>query len=157
MKIFNSLPSNLKSFNLNFLEWFISFCDTKICFYIKILSNNIITLKILLGFHLGELPLLKELKNIFNYGNITIFKTTCFYGITIKKDIQNIIISNFEYFPLNSIKYFNYQNFKKAFEIYTSRNNFKNDTLVRIQNIKFNKNKVRQLNIFFLLAYITLS
>jgi len=129
--------------------------DAEGCFFIWIRSDNTATFRFLLGFHINELPLLNNLKNIFNCSSITVSKTACFFEITSKKDIQNIIIPIFEYFPLNSTKYLDYQDFKKAFEIYTSENYSKDDDLIKIKFLKSNMNKARKLNNFNKIVHIT--
>ena len=70
--------------------------------------------------HIDDLYTLEFIKDKFGFGNIRIFKDKCIFTVSDKQGVSKLI-SIFDEFNLNTTKYFDYLNFKKAFLLYHER------------------------------------
>jgi len=83
--------------------------------------------------HIDELNVLEYIKNKLKIGNITVTKKECKFTVTDKEGIQNLIYI-FDKYNLNTSKYLDYSDFKKAYFLYYGREkviteNLKNEIL----------------------------
>lgn len=65
---------------------------------------------------------LELIKATLGCGRISTDRNTLVFTISQLKDIESILIPLFEQFPLNTKKYLDYLDFKKAFFMYVNRN-----------------------------------
>lgn len=68
-----------------------------------------------------DLKVLKQIQEKLGIGNIRINKDKCVFTVTNIEGTYHLI-SIFDKYNLNSTKYLNYFNFRKAFMIYQGRN-----------------------------------
>ena len=98
--------------------WFITgFTDAECCFYVGITKSTKVKTKwevqpsFKIELHIKDLELLRLIQNYLKVGNIKIFKDKATYYVNSLKDLE-IIINNFEHYPLLSKKYGDYILFK---------------------------------------------
>lgn len=72
--------------------------------------------------HKDDVNVLEYIKDTLGFGKVNVSKDKCVFTITNTEGICRLI-SIFDIFPLNSSKYLDYLNFKKAFELYLDKNN----------------------------------
>lgn len=70
--------------------------------------------------HIDDLSVLEYIKNKLNIGNLRTYKDKCIFTVSDKQGVYQLI-SIFDKFNLNTTKYLDYQNFKKAFLLYHER------------------------------------
>jgi hypothetical protein len=80
-------------------------------------------------------------KNL-DLGRVTIYESSAIFSITSQKEIQ-FIIELFTKYPLNSTKYLNFLDFKKAFELYINSKVKDPELVLEIDSIKNNMNSKR--------------
>jgi hypothetical protein len=126
----------------NFLKWFVGFSDGESNFTIVFQKdkNGIITgasFRFILELHIDDINTLKYIKSKLNIGsNISEYGNSCKFRVMHKKDIEKLI-SIFDKYNLNTTKYLDYLDFKKAFQLYQNSTNNKKiliDKLVEIKN-----------------------
>jgi hypothetical protein len=134
-----------------FIKWFVGFSDAESNFSIvvnkdktdKILS---ITFRFLIELHVDDISALELIKNKLNIGNdIVVYGHSCKFTVTHPKDI-NKLIAIFDEYNLNTTKYLDYLDFKKAFNLYKGRDKAikDNKTLMdQILELKKGMNKSR--------------
>jgi len=71
--------------------------------------------------HKDDLSTLEYIKRILKIGNVRLNKEKCTYTVSNKEGIYKLI-SIFDKYNLNTTKYLDYLNFKKAFILYHERN-----------------------------------
>ena len=140
--------------SLVFQQWFVGFSDAESSFIIhKVLDKNGNISKFSFMFtielHIDDLYTLEFIKDKFGFGNIRIFKDKCIFTVSDKQGVSKLI-SIFDEFNLNTTKYFDYLNFKKAFLLYHERpSNTKvaksKDLIQSLLDIKGNMNKSRKV------------
>jgi hypothetical protein len=179
IKRLNTLNLNkiwLRNFTLSqdkdekFLQWFVGFADAESCFSINKLINkdnssiSKFTFMFKIGLHIDDLKVLKLIQEKLGIGKVRIYKNECIFNITDKNGIEKLI-QIFDKYNLNTTKYLDYIDFKKAFNLYNNRNKNLSLDLV-IENIfelkeKMNNSRVNyersteiRINKYWLLGFI---
>ena len=121
------------SIDSKFLEWFVGFTDAEGSFFINrflklSISSFVFMFKITL--HKDDEKVLRIIKDRLRIGGVRIYKDECIFTITKQKEIA-ILISIFDKFNLNTSKYLDYLDFKRAFFIYFNR-----DLNLNLESIK---------------------
>ena len=124
---------NFSSFSLKkdnnldkFYQWFVGFSDAESNFSINPkldkngLNINRFSFAFLIGLHIDELSVLEYIKNKLEIGNITVTNKECKFSVTDKEGIKKLI-SIFDKYNLNTSKYLDYSDFKKAYVLYYGR------------------------------------
>lgn len=137
-----------------FQQWFVGFSDAESSFIVhKVLDKNGNISKFSFMFaielHIDDLHTLEFIKNKLGFGNIRIYKDKCIFTVSDKQGVYELI-SIFYKFNLNTTKYFDYLNFKKAFILYHERpSNIKiaesKELIQNLLEIKGNMNKNRKI------------
>ena len=125
---------------LDFYSWFVGFSDAESNFSIvpKQDSNgnvNRFTFVFGIGLHIDDVEALEYIQSKLNIGMVRTYKDECKFIVTKREDISKLI-SLFDSYNLNTSKYLDYLDFKKAFNIYNDREGFLTEEL---------KNKVLEL------------
>nr|WPM94751.1 hypothetical protein [Ceratocystis fimbriata]WPM94805.1 hypothetical protein [Ceratocystis fimbriata] len=113
-----------KSIDEEFLRWFVGFSDGESNFTIVLLKDkegNIkgVSFRFIIELHVDDIDALKYIKSKLNIGNeIAVYGNSCKFSVIHRNDIIKLI-SIFEKYPLNTSKYLDYLDFKKAFELYS--------------------------------------
>lgn len=141
------LNKNNEVFNLdiNFLEWLSGFTDSEGNFSITLRNKRIISknpqnistlseegnqetyssamLTFQIGLHLDDLKVLEIIKDKLQCGNISISKVNnkCNYFVNDQFSLLNIILPIFDYTPLRSSKFSQYQVFKEAVNLFNKK------------------------------------
>ena len=136
-----------------FFRWFVGFADGESNFTIVFQkdSNGDISgasFRFIIELHIDDINALKYIKSKLNLGNeIAVYGNSCKFTVIHRKDI-NILISIFDKYNLNTTKYLDYLDFKKAFHLYCAcvENNNLNkrtviDQLFKLKN-GMNKNRI---------------
>jgi hypothetical protein len=127
----------------NFIEWFVGFSDAESCFYIrkssKIANQYEFIFRITL--HIDDSKVLNYVLETLGIGKIYYSVDKVIFEINKHSEIQ-ILLNIFKSFPLNSVKYLNYLDFKSAFELYISSPKSLENTKI-IDNLKNNMNAKR--------------
>lgn len=126
--------------NLDFYLWFVGFSDAESNFSIvaKLDANgnvNRFTFVFGIGLHTDDREALEYIQSKLNIGIVRTYKDECKFIVTKREDICKLI-SIFDLYNLNTSKYLDYLDFKKAFNIYYDRDGFLTEEL---------KNKVLEL------------
>lgn len=113
-----------------FIEWFIGLCEAESNFLIrkrkrKRKNEN----KEVIGFefvfiitlHKDEKKILEYIKNTLNCGRLNTERDVLIYTISKLSDIERILIPIFDKFPLNTVKYLDYLDFKAALFMFNNR------------------------------------
>lgn len=134
----NCIDLSLNS--LDFYLWFVGFSDAESNFSIvsKLDANgnvNRFTFVFGIGLHADDMEALEYIQSKLNIGIVRIYKDECKFIVTKREDICKLI-SIFDSYNLNTSKYLDYLDFKKAFNIYYDRDGFLTEEL---------KNKVLEL------------
>ena len=124
--VHKELPKSSRS--KSFIEWFIGLCDAESNFLIRKRLNE---KKEVSGFefvfrialHKDDLKVLEYIKETLGCGRINSERDTCIFTVSQLKDLETILIPLFEKFTLNTTKYLDYSDFKKAFFIFKNRKN----------------------------------
>jgi hypothetical protein len=88
--------------------------------------------------HCDDEYVLRIIKEKLGVGNLRRYKNESIFNVTDKKGIEKLI-QIFERYNLNTTKYLDYLDFKKAFIIYNKEQNLKID-LVKDAILEFKKN-----------------
>lgn len=141
MKIINK--NNLLDLSQNMLDfysWFVGFADAESNFSIVPKQDingdvNRFTFVFGIGLHIDDVEALEYIQSKLNIGIVRTYKDECKFVVTKSEDICKLI-SIFDLYNLNTSKYLDYLDFKKAFYIYNDREGFLTKEL---------KNKVLEL------------
>lgn len=112
--------------NEKFLRWFTGFSDAEGNFNIIIYKDKLgnissVSFRFKIELHVDDKNALIYIKKILNMGNdIAIYDHSCRFTVTHPKDIYKLI-EIFDKYNLNTTKYLDYLDFKKAFKIYQER------------------------------------
>ena len=148
MKSF-SLEKYYKSESLSqFIQWFVGFSDAESGFSIQPVFNSNNEIKKItwlykIELHKDDLNVLEYIRNTLGIGKVNVYKNKSVYTITNKEGICRLI-SIFDHFPLNSSKYLDFVNFKKAFELYSDNSLNKKELADRIIELKDSMNTKRK-------------
>ena len=132
-----------------FLKWFVGFSDGESNFTIVFQKdkNGIITgasFRFIIELHKDDINTLKYIKSKLNIGNeVALYGNSCKFTIIHREDI-NKLISIFDRYNLNTTKYLDYLDFKKAFYLYHEKNIIDKRTLIdKLLTIKNGMNNSR--------------
>lgn len=150
---YKSYSTNNLQFNDKFIQWFVGFSDAESNFTIHPVYNKDRTRVSRFSFmfnielHIDDLNILTIIKDMLNVGNIRIDedKYKCTFTVSNKEGILKLI-EIFDKFNLNTTKYLDYLNMKKAFLIYHDRDkslNEDNEIIDLILELKNGMNKKR--------------
>lgn len=137
-----------------FIEWFIGLCEAESNFLIRNRKNEngeVIGFEFVfrLTLHSDDKKILEYIKNILNCGRLNSERNVHIFTISKLSDIETILIPIFDKFPLNTVKYLDYLDFKKAFLMYNNRtkndSSKKNALINNIVNIIENMNSKRTI------------
>lgn len=109
-----------------FYKWFVGFSDGEGSFGIIPLLNNKtkkikgFCFKLTIGLHKDDLDALNFIKSKLGIGNVYSYKDSKIFVVTKKEDIKKLI-SIFHKYTLNTSKYLDFSDFKKAFILYHKR------------------------------------
>lgn len=125
---------------LDFQAWFVGFSDAESNFSIvpKLDSEgnlNRFTFVFTIGLHVDDVEALEYIQSKLNIGNVRVYKDECKFIVTKRDDICKLI-TLFDTYNLNTSKYLDYLDFKKAFNLYKDREGFLTEEL---------KNKILEL------------
>lgn len=125
---------------LDFHSWFVGFSDAESNFSIvpkQDVNGNVnrFTFVFGIGLHIDDVEALEYIQSKLNIGVVRTYKDECKFIVTKREDISKLI-SLFDSYNLNTTKYLDYLDFKKAFNIYNDREGFLTEEL---------KNKVLEL------------
>lgn len=146
MSKFDKLISKQNTFNFD--SWFVGFSDAESSFNIvpKLDSKGNIsrfTFMFVIGLHLDDIEALKYIQSKLNIGIVRIAKDECKFVVTKLEEISKLI-SLFDTHKLNTSKYLDYLDFKKAFNLYFSREGGLTEELKnKILELKDDMNKKR--------------
>ena len=135
--------NNLIDFSQNMLDfhlWFVGFSDAESNFSIvpkQDINGNVnrFTFVFGIGLHIDDVEALEYIQSKLNIGIVRTYKDECKFIVTKREDISKLI-SLFDSYNLNTSKYLDHLDFKKAFNIYNDREGFLTEEL---------KNKVLEL------------
>jgi len=117
---------NCSNFSEEFIKWFVGFSDAESNFTVvlyKDKTNKIssITFRFTIELHVDDIDALKFIKSKLTIGNnIAVYGNSCKLTVTHTKDIYKLI-AIFDKYNLNTTKYLDYLDFKKAFYLYQER------------------------------------
>jgi len=118
-----SLPSNTVSNEdlFSFDSWFAGFADAESSFSIVPKQDskgniNRFTFMFVIGLHKDDYEALNFIKNKLNIGTVRIANDECKFVVTKKEEISKLI-SLFNIYKLNTSKYLDFLDFKKAFTL----------------------------------------
>lgn len=117
-----------------FIEWFVGLCEAESNFLIRIRKNEKGAVS---GFefvfriylHRDDRKTLEFIKNTLGCGRLNAEREVLVFTISQLSDIESVLIPIFEKFPLNTTKYLDYLDFKKAFFMFKSLRSLKNNEL----------------------------
>jgi len=120
----------------NFLQWFVGFSDAESTFIINpsmkkdkvTISSFSFMFKIAL--HQDDSGVLRYISSKLGIGKVRLYKNECIFNVADKEGIK-CLISIFDKYNLNTTKYLDYLDFKKAFHLYLNR-----DKELRAESVK---------------------
>ena len=125
-KFYSTLSSSDKK-DEEFYKWFVGFADGESNFTIvfqKDTNGNITgaSFRFIIELHIDDIDTLKYIKSKLNLGNeIAVYGNSCKFTVIHRRDISKLI-SVFDKYNLNTTKYLDYLDFKKAFHLYHDNN-----------------------------------
>ena len=132
----------------DFDTWFVGFSDAESSFNIVPKQDskgniNRFTFMFVIGLHLDDYEALNYIQNKLNIGVVRIAKDECKFVVTKKEDISKLIYL-FDRHNLNTSKYLDYLDFRKAFTLYFNREGELTEVLKnKILELKDGMNKKR--------------
>jgi len=129
--------------------WISGFVSGEGCFLLvlkKSLKGGSVGFRFLVTQHTRDAELLKSLVNYLGCGKYYIRSHRPMYGdylVTKFKDIQNKIISFFDKYPIQGVKFADFSDFKKVVLLKESKNTLTKEELAKIKQIKLGMNKGR--------------
>ena len=144
-----STSSDLHKHYFEFNQWFVGFSDGESNFSIvpKLDNNGIkinrFTFMFVISLHIDDLNVLMYIKTELGIGNVSVNNNECKFVVTDKIGINKLIYI-FEKHNLNSSKYLDYFDFRKAFKLYHGREGILTEQLKsKILELKNNMNTNR--------------
>lgn len=132
-----------------FYRWFVGFADGESTFAIVFQKDNNgdisgASFRFNIELHIDDIDALKYIKSKLNIGNeIAVYGNSCKFTVIHRKDI-NILISIFDKYNLNTTKYLDYLDFKKAFQLYSENKSLNKKTLIdQLLKLKTGMNRNR--------------
>jgi hypothetical protein len=124
----------------NSYNWLSGFTDAEGFFYI-VYTGQICAFKFQINLHKDDINVLYFIQKLLGFGEVRSFDNYASFTVTRLKDIAKII-DIFNRYPLQSTKWLNFQDFAKAYKLYT--NHPKNPELIKeILTIKNGMNQKR--------------
>lgn len=133
-----------------FYRWFVGFADGESTFAIVLQKDNKgdisgASFRFSVELHIDDIDALKYIKSKLNIGNeIAVYGNSCKFTVKRRKDI-NTLISIFDKYNLNTTKYLDYLDFKKAFHLYFENKSLNKrtiiDQLLKLKN-GMNRNRI---------------
>ena len=134
-----------------FLQWFVGFSDAESNFIINsLLKKDKVTISSFsfmfkITLHKDDEGVLRYINRKLGIGNVRLYKNECILNVTDKNGIL-FLISIFDKYNLNTTKYLDYLDFKKAFNLYFNRDKELNaesvkNVIIELKN-KMNTNRV---------------
>ena len=99
--------------------------------------------KFAIQLHIDDLKMLHFIQSKLEIGKVYITGSAARFVVTNLKETP-IIINIFSRYPLNTTKFLNFQDYKKAFEIYTSSRLKTPEILDKVEEIRMGMNKLRR-------------
>jgi hypothetical protein len=90
---------------------------------------------------------LRYIQSKLGIGNVRIYKNECIFNVTDKEGISQLV-SIFDKYNLNTTKYLDYLDFKKAFNLYNNRDKNLTAEMVKDQVLEL-KNKMNTNRVNF--------
>lgn len=151
IKNYSSIRNIDHSMDSNFLQWFVGFTDAEGNFTINcIFSKDKLTISSFsfmfkITLHKDDEKVLRYISDKLGIGGVRLYKDECIFNITDQKGIA-LLISIFDKYNLNTSKYLDYLDFKKAFFLYLNREkNLKaeeiKDKILELKN-RMNTNRI---------------
>lgn len=113
-----------------FHQWFVGFSDGESSFQVQIKYRDsdrnqirVVNFSFTISLHIDDIAVLDYIKDNLKIGNITIKRTrsACVFSVTNKEGLDKLI-SIFDKYNLNTTKYLDYLDFKKAYYLYKDKN-----------------------------------
>jgi len=92
-----------------------------------------------IGLHKDDEKVLRDIKDRLRIGGVRIYKDECIFSVTDKKGIA-LLIDIFDKYNLNTSKYLDYLDFKKAFHFYSNRDEDLNPYMIKDTILQFKNN-----------------
>lgn len=133
-----SAPSNQEVFQgspgtENFYQWFVGFSDAESSFSIvpKSVKGSINRFSFMfkIALHKDDKDALIRIQTNLNFGKVSLDKDECKFVVTKQEEINRLILI-FDKYSLNTTKYLDYINFKKAFLLYQGRDDLVTQELI---------------------------
>lgn len=130
-----------------FYKWFVGFSDAEANFGVfPVLADKIkiegFSFRFTIGLHKDELDALNYIKSKLGVGKVYSYKDSQIFVVTKKEDII-LLISIFDNYTLNTTKYLDYLDFKKAFNIYHNREYLTKELIAQLLKLKNSMNTKR--------------
>jgi len=123
----------------DFYDWFCGLADAESCFFFRIRARAI-EFEFKISLHLDDLSVLLFIQEKLGIGKVDTSSGMASFRVNKQSELW-FLIEMFEKFPLNSTKYLNYLDFKKALELYNSSKSAL--TKQEINKLKCRMNKLR--------------
>ena len=127
--------------NKRFFEWFCGLTDGEGSFMF-LRTRDGYGFKFQIQLHIDDIKMLHSIQSTLEIGKVYITGSTARFVVTNVKDTSEII-DIFSKYPLNTTKLLNFQDFKKAFEIYTSSRLKTPEILEKVEKIRLGMNSLR--------------
>lgn len=140
---------NLSHNMLDFHLWFVGFSDAESNFSIVPKQDingkvNRFTFVFSIGLHKDDVEALEYIQSKLNIGIVRTYENECKFIVTKREDISKLIFL-FDSYNLNTSKYLDYLDFKKAFNIYNNRERFLTEELInKVLELKDSMNTKRK-------------
>lgn len=138
----------------SFLDWFVGLSDGEGCFYMAE-KRNLNSQKVRFSFyfkialHIDDRKVLEYIHKTLNLGNVSINSKGDEFKFVVSKTEELIkIIAIFDKHTLNTSKYLNYMDWRKAFLLYNNRDQLNDELVSEILKIKNQMNNSRTNYIF---------
>jgi len=126
----------------DFYEWFVGLADAESSFYIKKVKESGFEFEFKISLHVDDLEVLSFIQKTLGIGKIDVYGKLASFRVRKTSDFL-ILFEIFDKFTLNSTKYLNYLDFKKAFELYKSSESKSFSIIESISQIKNGMNTQR--------------
>ena len=126
----------------NFYEWFVGFADAESSFFIKKVKQSGSEFEFKISLHVDDLEVLFFIQKTLGIGRVDTYGKFANFRVSKHQDLL-ILFEILDKFTLNSTKYLNYLDFKKAFELYMSSKSKLPSIIELISQIKNGMNSQR--------------
>ena len=131
--------------NTKFLEWFVGLCEAESNFLIRIRKNakeevSGFEFVFRISLHKDDVKVLEYIKNTLGCGRLNTERDVLIFSISQLSDIERVLIPIFDKFTLNTSKYLDYLEFKKAFFMFRNRKSSE----LTLQEINLNIIKLKE-------------